>query len=86
MREITEEGSKVCKSNWPMGNADGVISKAAAKIKCCIQLRDGLLLDEDLKVAWFHPVEMRYPAWRHAQAHQLEHHALRLCGAAQHEL
>ena len=60
MRQVTEEGSKVCKSNWPMGNADGVISKAAAKIKCCIKLREGLLLDEDLKVAWFHPVENRW--------------------------
>ncbi|GMH83327.1 hypothetical protein TrST_g4346 [Triparma strigata] len=60
MRKMTEEGSRVCKSNWPIGNADGVISKAAAKIKCCITLPEGLVVDEDLSVKWFHPVDGRW--------------------------
>ena len=60
MRQISENSTAVNKSNYPIGNADGVLSAVAPQIKCSIKLRPGLILPEVPKVAWFHPVDLRW--------------------------
>eukprot|EP00520_Triparma_pacifica_P014923 CAMPEP_0118659370 /NCGR_PEP_ID=MMETSP0785-20121206/15073_1 /TAXON_ID=91992 /ORGANISM="Bolidomonas pacifica, Strain CCMP 1866" /LENGTH=635 /DNA_ID=CAMNT_0006552465 /DNA_START=32 /DNA_END=1936 /DNA_ORIENTATION=- len=60
MRQVTEKSTKIHKSNYPIGNPDGVISAVAPQIKCSLKLGSGLILPEDPKVAWFHPVEHRW--------------------------
>ena len=60
MRSIDEKSTSIHKSNYPIGNPDGVISAVAPQIKCSIKLGAGHILPEDPKVAWFHPVDHRW--------------------------
>jgi len=60
MRQITPEGTAISKNTYPVGSALGTINMVAAQIKCSIKLPKGLILPEEPKVAWFHPIDMRW--------------------------
>jgi len=60
MRQINDHSTEIHKSNYPIGNLDGVISAVAPQIKCSLKLGSGLILPDEPKVAWFHPVEHRW--------------------------